>query len=484
MEEHSAQPVFLAVFATALIGFVFIGSATCGSKRVVPTVDASVERVTDAGAIGVADASAAPGISAPIAATRVEGGDVVVVALDVAAKGVRAFRIGPDDTIKVERILIDDVAWVSDAELKIWRAGDGVAVVWRGKRGGKVGRFLAVAGPNLVAKREPTEVAAGSCATEDALYSTDGRRVVARKWTGGTHRYDLRDEDAELDCAAHRAFAIVDDEDKTNLVLLEADEKSDAGADAAARDGDGGASAGGSPSGKKNGERRLALFDHKAFGEDEQRERAVFTSGDDIGVVRVGTNGSVTVRELAGHELGAPRKLKRTLTSDDDVVAVDASPKYVVVVYTADASESCPVGQAATKVMAMRLARAGAAAGDAGASVAADAGDDDEPVYELAPGACGREVGPFFTGPVGDRVSVAWVERASVRSQEKAPITGIVFRPVGPNGIAPALGRIDQPADAISDALCDDTRCYAVALARKPGADVMVPGFPKILRYP
>ncbi len=101
MEEHSAQPVFLAVFATALIGFVFIGSATCGSKRVVPTVDASVERVTDAGAIGVADASAAPGISAPIAATRVEGGDVVVVALDVAAKGVRAFRIGPDDTIKV-----------------------------------------------------------------------------------------------------------------------------------------------------------------------------------------------------------------------------------------------------------------------------------------------------------------------------------------------------------------------------------------------
>ena len=45
------------------------------------------------------------------------------------------------------------------------------------------------------------------------------------------------------------------------------------------------------------------------------------------------------------------------------------------------------------------------------------------------------------------------------------------------------LVRTEQPSDALVDAGCDGTRCYAVALARRPGMDAMVPGYARVIRY-
>jgi hypothetical protein len=107
----------------------------------------------------------------------------------------------------------------------------------------------------------------------------------------------------------------------------------------------------------------------------------------------------------------------------------------------------------------------------------------EESTVELSAGACGREVGPFFTGTLGDAVSVAWVERVPVAGQPKAPVAGLAHRTVPASGPPGDLARVDQPADALVDAGCDGTRCYAVALARHTGMDAMVPGLARVLRY-
>src|SRR5262249_30172030 len=93
---------------------------------------------------GVAAASGA--LSARIAAAHLGGGDVVVAALDVAAKAIVVQRISPKDEVVRERRVLDGVAWSSDVELKLAAAGPGVALTWHGKRAGKVVRQLLVLG--------------------------------------------------------------------------------------------------------------------------------------------------------------------------------------------------------------------------------------------------------------------------------------------------------------------------------------------------
>ena len=102
---------------------------------------------------------------------------------------------------------------------------------------------------------------------------------------------------------------------------------------------------------------------------------------------------------------------------------------------------------------------------------------------ELAPGACGREVGPFFTGAMGDAISVGWVERVPVAGKPRAPIAGLAHRRVPAQGLPGELVHVEQLADALADAGCDATHCYAVALARRAGMDAMVPGFARVIRY-
>lgn len=389
------------------------------------------------------------GLSAPIAAARGEKGDVVVAGLDVPAASIRVQRINARDEVVADKTVLAGVGWSSESELKMVPAAGGVAITWRGLRGGKLVRQLLVLGPELAPKGEPVDVAAASCATQDALWFTDGKFVNTRPWVGSATRSELpRDKDAALVCGAHRAFALLDEEDGTSLVML-------------------GAVDGGAP---KAG--AVSLLKESELGDDEQRERAEFTVGDDVGVVRLASSGALTLREVRDGSTAPLRKLKTTIPRDDDVVAVDASPKVITVVFTEEVADACSkTGGASTgasiRVKALRIDRA----------------TFEESVVELAPGTCGREVGPFFTGALGDAVSVGWVERIPVAGKARAPVAGLAHRTVNAAGPPGELARVEQAADALVDAGCDSSRCYAVALARKAGMDAMIPGLARVVRY-
>lgn len=447
------------VYAIAIACGVAGGACTC-SKANDSASDASTAssaNPTGAGEAAAGDTSAVAepgGLSAPIAAARSDNGDVVVAGLDVPAKAIRVQRINAKDEVVADRIVFDDLKWSSESELKMAPANGGVAITWRGLRGGKLVRQMLVLGSDLAPKGTPHDVAAASCATREAIWFSDGKRAHARPWIGKETRVELpKEKDAVLVCAAARAFALLDEEDGTSVILL-------GGGDAGASTGDAG-----------HGSAPISLLEEKQFGDDDQRERAEYTAGDDLGVVRLATSGALTLREVRAGAPGPVHKLKTIIPRDDDVVATDASSKIALIVFTEDASEKCSgeggVTTASTKVKALRVDRA----------------TFEESVVDISPGGCGRELGPFFTSALGDAVSVAWVERIPVAGKPRAPIAGLAHRRVPSAGVPADLIRIDQPADALVDAACDGNRCYAVALARHAGMDAMVPGLARVLRY-
>lgn len=381
--------------------------------------------------------------SAPIAAAHTTDGDVLLAGLDVSAKAIRLLRIGRADEIRAQGVVFDDVKWSSDADLKVISAGaGGAAITWRGLRGGKLGRSLVTVGSDLTRKAPPVDVNGPSCATRDAIWFTDGKRAHARAWGGATIDVDLpRDKEASLVCGATRAWAFLDEDDGTAFFPL------------AALDG-----------GRAT---TVSLLREADFGDDEQRERSEYTAADDLGVVRLAASGALAFREVKDGAVGPLKRPRSKVPHDDDVVAVDASSKALVVVYTRDASGGCPDGQASMKVSAVRI----------------DRSSGEESTFELSTGTCDREAGPFFTGAVGDGVSVAWVERIPVAGNPKAPIAALAHAFVPASGVAQTVKRIDVAADALVDAGCDAERCYAAALERWPGTDGMVPGPVKVLRY-
>jgi hypothetical protein len=156
---------------------------------------------------------------------------------------------------------------------------------------------------------------------------------------------------------------------------------------------------------------------------------------------------------------------KARVPAEDDVVAVDADERGVVIVTTHDETEACPEGRGGDSVHALRIPRTGGSAAS----------------LELAKGACSRDVGPFWSSPMAGSVVVGWVERASRPSKTSAPIAGLAYRRIGEGG---ATARIAQPADAIADAGCDAERCYAVALVRESGSDGMKPEAIRVIAYP
>jgi len=417
----------------AVIAIAIVPSCTCSKAPDGTNAPDAEAHVADSAGEAIAEPG---GLSAPIAATRIEGGDVIVAGLDVAAKAIRVQRIGTKDEVSADKTVLDGLKWSPDADVKIAPAAKGAAITWRGLRNGKLVRQLVIVGPDLTAKGEPVDVTAASCATQDAVWYTDGKKATGRTWAGQATKSAISGEaDVSIVCGAHKAFALLDEDDGASFIAL--------GGDAG----------------------KARLFEESSFGEDDQRERNEFVVGDDLGVVRLSVSGAIAMREVRDGKLGPIRKLKTTLPRDADIVTVDASTKNIAIVFTDDATDACDGGAASTKVSALRVDRNGEA----------------EEIVELSAGSCGVEIGPFFTGAVGDAVSVAWVERVGIIGQPRAPITGLAHRMVPAQG---PLGRVDQPADALVEAGCDASRCYAVALARKTGMDAMVPGVARVLRYP
>jgi hypothetical protein len=195
---------------------------------------------------------------------------------------------------------------------------------------------------------------------------------------------------------------------------------------------------------------------------DEEREHDTFVVGDTLGLVRVGQSGTVSVREV-GVELSPWRRLDAKLTSADDVVAADGDPDTTTLVYTRD-DGACD-GPGAPSVHAVQVSKKG----------------PSEPSFDVAPAACDRDLGPFYTGTLGDTFVVAWVERALVRAPGEPPIVGLAYRTITGARLG-ELRRVPRPADEIVDAGCDDKRCYAAALVRR--APDVQPGVVEVLAYP
>ena len=404
---------------------------------------------------GALDAAASPAgagagarFSAPIAAARVGGGAVLVAGLVVPDKAIVVTRIEPGGRSAFTVTALRGVAWSQDAELRVFSADGGAAVVWRGVRDGRTVRQMVTLGKGGEVQGEPVDVGTVACSTEDALVWTEkgtGKwRVLAKPWASAPREVAsvAADREPVVVCGTRRVFALGHGEDDITFAI---------------GDADGGAA-----------RRLMAATD---FGTDEDRELTEYTVGDDLGVVRVGSAGQVAVREARGDAIGAWKKLAATIPADDDLVAVDGDAKATYVITTRESSSACgsaPSGSAAMSVQAMRIDRATFA----------------EAVSEVAAAECGKELGPFWTGSAAGRFVVAWAERAGKREATSAPVVGLAYRVLDGEGGAGAVVRIARPADALVDAGCDKDHCYAVALAREPGTTNMVPEAAQVIAYP
>jgi hypothetical protein len=436
-----------------------VTGCTCGSKAhpapsdVPSAVGGPIVSASDGGAGSAGARLDLAVFSAPIAAARVSHQDIVAGL--VAAEGVVRVMGIVDGKPGWATDVLPGVSWAPDAELHAQAAGDGgVALVWRGLRSGKVGRTLILLGPRGEIRSEATAIGAAFCATADGLAWIDPRtsgptRVVARRWgepAGATAVSVAPDRDPTLVCGDHAVFVLGDgDDDLTASVLLPGSAPARPPA-VAIRDAD--------------------------FGDDDEREHDAYTLGDDLGLVRVGSSGAVSLRELPRDGAPGPwRRLKQTIPADDDVMAVDGDADATFLVFTHDADDACPgIGSTAEGVRALRVDRKSGA----------------ESLLDLAPADCDRSPGPFWIAagaPAG--VTLGWVERATRLAAKAAPIAGASLRTVASLGAATVKSRrIDLQADALVDGGCDDRGCSLAALLRPAGADGMQPEPIAVIGYP
>ena len=205
--------------------------------------------------------------------------------------------------------------------------------------------------------------------------------MTAEAWADKAPRELLKvaaDRDPALACADHTAYALGDgDDDLTAVSFL--------------------------PGGVA--QPPVVIVRDADFGDDDEREHDVYSIGEVLGVVRIGNSGAIATREMAPGSAPAPwRRLRQTIPSDDDVVAVDGDGDVTLVVFTHDADESCPgIGSTAEGVRALRIDR------KTGVAAALD----------LAPADCDRSPGPFWIAPAPAGTMIAWIERLGPRGRQQ-----------------------------------------------------------------
>ncbi len=385
--------------------------------------------------------------SRPIAAAHPPSGGTIVAGLVVPRSVIAVTAIAADGATRWSRDLISGVTWSANATLNVLSSKTGAVVVWRGLRGGQETTVGAKVDIDGKVDGEPFPVGAAACATEGELVWVDrgpkGTWVVRTQAFGSTAPALAltlpEDRDPSVLCGLHRVFALADGEDDVMLSVW-------------------GPGARTTP---------LKILQDTDFRGDEERGHEVYAVGDGIGVVRIGSAGSVAVREMAADRPSAWRRFGRKLTDKDDLALVDADARTALVAFTRDTNAAGGDVTGASSVEAFAWERGGTR----------------DVSYQLAPPDGAHVRGPFWSGAVAGGVVVGWAERSARLDAGGAPILGLAYRVVSID----ALGephRIDRPADELVDAGCDDTRCYAVALARAAGEDGSQPEVAQVLSYP
>jgi len=433
-----------------------MSGCTCGAKRPSAseggasraTASASAVPLEHDGGGGGAALSTLAVFSAPIAAARV-GGEDVVAGLVAAERVVRVVALS-GGRVAWTTDAFRGVGWTPDADLRVQPADDGVVLVWRGAVGGKSGRTAVVLGPRGEARGEPFSIGTAWCATTGALAWIEPQRggparVLARRWADAQATPVATvpaDRDPGLACGDRALTVLGDGDDDVTATRLTPGEV-------------------GKPS-------EAVILRQADFGGDEDREHHVYSVGDDLGLVRLSASGAVAWREVRSAGTPTPwRRLEHAIPADDDVVAVDGDAAETLIVTTHEADDDCPdVAATAASVRALRIDRTTSA----------------ESVFDLAPADCDRSPGPFWIAAVpGAGATVAWVERRAKLPPRAAPIDAVVFRVLRPDGAR--AGRVDVIADAVADGGCDARGCMLAALVRPPGGDGMQPAPIRVLGY-
>lgn len=441
-----------ANLATPIALLVVSSFAGCTCSKEAQKVDAENSAAASASApasdqapLGSPPALDAQIFSAPIAAARMVNGHILAAGLVVPKEAITLTSL--DVTGKVEWTVdaLQGVRWSNDSELRVLPAGDGAAIVWHGPKDKKPGHFVAVIGPKGELRGGVLEIETMPCTTADALVWIESRangpvRVKMRDFADGAVR-DLASIEAEstptLNCGEHAVHAFIEGDDQKTVRTL---------------------------SGVGSDKGPHTVISAAEYADDQGREFEAYMVGDDLGMVRVGDDGDILIRELSHGRLGPWARLKRKLAIDEDVVKVDADKTSAVVVYLKDEGEDCTSGAPAKSVHALRV----------------DRKTSKESSILLAPAQCGKDVGALWLADHAKSFVAAWIEPGS--RADPAPIRGFVFRPLAGEASAPT--RVAQAADAIVEAGCDGAACFAVALVRDPGADGMAPEALRLLRFP
>ncbi len=440
-----------------IVLLVVAGGCGRGSKQGPASKDAGPEASSgepmarDSGVVPAPVLQSAAVFSEPIAAIRVNH-ELVVAGL-VAADGVVRVMGLRDGQTAWSVDALKGVSWIPDADLKLQPAADGVALVWRGDLAGKGGATLVVLGPRGDPRGDAVSIGAAACTTADGVAWLDVRvgdagnatRVRSRRWTDAAARdvVSIPSERAvTLSCGEHAIYVLGDGDDDLTATVFTAGEAPSQPPTVAIRD--------------------------KDFGDDDEREHEAYTLGDDLGIVRVGDSGTVSLREISHGHASAWRRLKHALSDDDDVVAVDGDGAATLVVFTREANDPCSGTDASPEsVRALRVDR--------------ETGEESSVL--LAPARCDTEPGPFWIAPGAASPVVAWTERRTKPAPNAAPIDALAFR-VMQRDHGVSTGRVDVPADAVVDAACDETGCFAAALLRPSDSVGDRPGPIRGLRYP
>jgi hypothetical protein len=365
-------------------------------------------------------------VSSPIAAARAPSGPILMAGIVASRGAVVAVRAADRETKGWTVDAITGVGVTANVELRTFPSGDGIALVYRGRREGRsVTEAVTVSAQGKVSAPLP-DVSTAACATDDAL-------VWISRAEGGTSRVSSvpwslspvaalltlpSERDPMLICGNKTVYVLGDGERDTTAALL----------------------GGGAP-------RTSVVMRERDFG-DEEREHDPFAVDDSLGLVRIGQSGSVSIREVGAGSAGSWRRLATKLTEADDVVAVDGDAQSSLVIFTRDDGAGCD-GPAAPSVHALYVPKAGEA----------------ERVVDLAPAECDKELGQVWTGAIGGSFVAGWGEHASAPRPGEPKVTGLTYRTLGSAG-AEGPHHVRLAADEIVDAGCDKDRCYAALLAK------------------
>lgn len=380
-------------------------------------------------------ASASP-FSLPIAAAVAADGAVWVAGF-VAERHAVVVERHERDRITWATELASKVDWTPDLDVRVLPdASGGAAIVARVLRGGERSRELRFVGADGKVSGEAIPAGAAVCATRAgvAWAAPAGAKVSVRPWSGGATEDLVLPPDREpvLSCADRRVYVFGESEDDVLLYSLPA-----------------------SP----GGPRKLVV------DLDNERERALFTFGDDgLAVLEVAQSGAIRLGRGGAAGPLVWQDVAYRLAQDENLDGIDGDAHTAWALTTRDATSRCTGAEAAVDVVVHRL------------------GEGGEKELALAKGACGRDFGPYWVSVSAGATFFAWAERLPKKTATDAPIGALGWARV--RGDTVETREVQISADGLVFAGCTADRCTAVALDRAPGTDGMTPGKARVLTFP